>query len=243
MFKGKKLSLILPCKNEEKSISRLLSSIPDFIDEILIVDNNSNDSTRAIASTSRATVLKEKRHINRIGYGFAYHKGINKATGDILICLDADCSYPVSEIKNIVNYLVNSKSDFISCNRLPLLRKDGISFIRSTGIYILNKLFKLLFNYPIKDLLSGMWVFKKSAIPYLDLSEGGWNFSLAIKLSAVLSKFITFKEFHIKYRDREIGSSKQKIFLTGLQHILYLYMSWTKSTSISSLFSSQKINA
>lgn len=229
MLNNHKVSLVMPCKNEKDSLKSILQKIPGFIDEIIVVNNNSTDNTAEIANSfPKSIVLNEKRHQNGIGYGYAYKKGISNALGDIIICLDADCSYPITKINSLVNHLIRKNLDFISCNRLITRNLKEMSTVRIIGIKILNTVFRILFKYPVKDLLSGMWVFRKTVIPYLNLEEGGWNFSIAIKLSAILSKSIKFTEIPIKYQDRLIGKSKQSIFITGFEHLLYLITQRTK---------------
>lgn len=229
MLNNHKISLVMPCKNEKDSLKYLLQKIPAFIDEIIIVNNNSTDNTVEVAkSFPKSIVLNEKRHQNGIGYGYAYKKGISNSSGDIIVCLDADCSYPITKINSIISHLTRKELDFISCNRLIPKNLRDMSIVRVFGIMILNNAFRVLFKYPIKDLLSGMWVFRKTVIPDLNLDEGGWNFSIAIKLSAILSKSIKFTEIPIKYQDRLIGKSKQSIFITGFEHLLYLITQRTK---------------
>lgn len=224
MIKQKNISLVMPCRNESGNLKRILKKIPFYIDEIIVVDNNSTDNSAEIATNYRkVNFFEEKKQIGGIGYGYAYKKGIKKAQGEFIVCLDADCSYPFGAIKKIINFMEKKKIDFISCNRLPLYKKCSMSKVRQLGVMILNFFFLILFGYPIKDCLSGMWIFRKTAVNYLDLDEGGWNFSLAIKLSALLNPKINFAEYHIKYQDRFTGKSKQNLIKTGFEHLYYLF--------------------
>lgn len=218
------ISLVLPCRNEEKALRQLLSSIlKSTIFEVVVVDNSSIDKTSVIAHSMGAKILTESRHKNGIGYGYALATGIKAVLGDIVVCMDGDGSYPTNVIPEIVSYLTRHGLDFISCNRLPVQQPKKMSSIRMLGVRILNFFIWLLFGYTIKDSLSGMWVFKKSSIKYLSLFEGDWNFSLEIKLNAITNPNIKFAEYHIPYHDRELNASKQKIFKTGLNHLLFLF--------------------
>lgn len=221
---GKNLiSLVLPCRNEAKALVELLNRIPKFIDEIIVVDNLSEDATTFIAKKFKARVFEEKRHENGIGYGYALLTGMSHAKGDIIICMDGDGSYPVEKISEIIDYSENVKVDFISCNRLPVRCPQKMSKVREFGVNVLNIFVRMLFKYPIKDSLSGMWVFKKDIIPYLNLKEGGWNFSLEIKINAIMNNQINFVEYNIPYQDRVFDQSKQNLLKTGISHLLYLF--------------------
>lgn len=222
MIKKSKVSLILPCRNEENALKALFKVIPKFIDEVIVVDNMSTDKTVEVARRNKARVFIEPRNFKGIGYGYALAMGIKQAKGDILICMDGDGSYPVKKIHQIVNHLNKTGLDFISCNRIPVQDPKKMSFIRVLGVNILNILVRVLFRYPIKDSLTGMWVFKRKVIPSLTLFEGGWDFSLEIKLSAIASKAIKFDEFYIPYHDRIFDQSKQNLFKTGFNHSMYI---------------------
>lgn len=216
------VSLVLPCKNENRALQVLLSSIPSCVHEVLIIDNGSTDKTRRVAKKFGARVLTESRTDNGIGYGFAMIKGIREAMGDILVCMDGDGSYPINAIPYVVEKLNKHRLDFISCNRLPFQNGRTMSLVRMSGVLLFNAFIKVLFGYRINDALTGMWVFKKDILAYLTCKEGGWNFSLEIKLRALAHPKIRFAEYHIPYRDREFDSSKQSLLRTGVQHLVYL---------------------
>ncbi|MCL5970117.1 MAG: glycosyltransferase family 2 protein [Patescibacteria group bacterium] len=225
MIKNTSISLIMPCKNEARALQTVLKKLPKEIDEVIVVDNNSNDQTKAVARRFGVKILSEsKTDKNGIGYGFAIQKGIREAKGNIIVCMDGDDSYPVKEVEKMVNYLLKKDLDFISCNRLPFKKPKKMSSIRAFGVKILNLLTWFLYGYKIKDSLSGMWVFKRYVLSDLNLTEGGWNLSLEIKLKAILSPVFRFAEHQISYQDRVFDLSKQNLFQTGLEHVLYLVM-------------------
>ena len=222
MIKGKTISLVIPCKNEQNALKALLSQIPKYIDEIVVIDNNSSDQTPQIARKYGARVFIEKNHVNGIGYGYAHQKGLMKAKGDIIVTMDGDNTYPVKPVKKIVNYLIENDLNFVSCNRFPLKNKQAISLIRKLGVSILNLEASLFYNYRIKDILSGMWVLKRKIVPLLKLKEGGWDLSPEIKLVAIIHPQIFFGEFHIDHTYRYNGESKQQIWKTGFSHLMYI---------------------
>jgi glycosyltransferase involved in cell wall biosynthesis len=223
MIKNYTLSLIIPCKNEAKALETVLVKLPKQIDEVIVVDNNSTDQTKKVAQRFGAKIFSEARNDRSgIGYGYAIQKGLSQAHGDIIICMDGDGSYPIHEVSSIINHLLQKKLDFISCNRLPFKHPQKMSSIRALGVKILNLTTRFLYGYKIKDSLTGMWVFRKSALDSLTLTEGGWNFSLEIKLKTVMDKSLNFAERQISYQDRVLDLSKQNLVRTGLRHLFYL---------------------
>jgi len=90
MYKGKRITVVIPCLNEEEGVQRVLGALPSFVDEIIVVDNGSTDGTAAVARKLGAIVISE---LSR-GYGRAYKTGFSRATGDIIVTLDGDHSYP-----------------------------------------------------------------------------------------------------------------------------------------------------
>lgn len=222
MLSKKKISLIIPCKNEEAAIYSMLNKVPSYIDEVIVIDNNSSDNTTTVAKKQGAKVIIEKRNVDGIGYGYAHQTGMKHATGDIIIAMDGDDTYPIQAIKKIVVYMEKSKSDFVSCSRFPLSTQTAISPIRQLGITILNLEVGLLYGFPIRDILSGMWAMTKETAKKLDVKSGGWDFSPEIKLEAIATPNIHFSEYHIYHAERLNGMSKQQIWKTGFDHLMYI---------------------
>lgn len=222
MTQNKTISLIVPCKNEAKILPGFMKKVPSYVDEVLIVDNNSTDDTAIVASQLGAKVVSETRTKDSIGYGFAHIKGMKEAKGEYLVAMDGDDTYPLNSIAPIIRYMEKHNLDFVSCNRLPLKNKKAISKTRQLGIHILNFEVWLMYGYPIQDILTGMWVMKKSVAAKLGVKEGDWNLSPEIKLSALHHPTVRFGEYHIRHFERENEISKQKIFRTGFAHLWYI---------------------
>lgn len=219
---NKRISLVVPVKNEARIIGAFVKRVPTYVDEVLIVDNNSTDKTVYAARRAGARVIREKRSVNGIGYGYAHQKGLSKATGDFIVAMDGDDTYPVRSIQSIVKYMEKYELDIIFCNRLPLTNAKAISWIRRLGIQILNLEVRLLYGKKSHDLLTGMWVGRKEALKSLDVKSGDWNYSPEIKLAALMNPEIHTSEYHIAHFSREHEISKQRIFVTGFAHAWYI---------------------
>lgn len=223
MVNNLRISLCMPCRNEAKHLPEVVNGIPDFIDEVLIISNNSTDDTVAVGQAigGRVKTLQDDRTLGGIGYGFAHMTGIANATGDLIAAADADGTYPVEEFERIVPYMIENDLNFVSCNRYPL--KDGtrIPFKLRMGVGMLNWEIRLLYGIPIKDSLSGMWVFRRSIADKLHLTMGDWNLSPQIKINAARNKEIKFSEYNIIQRAR-LGETKQNYLTTGYSHAKWI---------------------
>lgn len=102
-MKPLRVSVVIPAYNEEKLISRCISSLENqrvAPYEIIVVDNNSSDRTASIAQSHGVVVIKEKRQ----GIAWARNAGFDAAKGDIIARLDADCIAPKHWIERITEF-------------------------------------------------------------------------------------------------------------------------------------------
>lgn len=224
MIRKKKISVIIPCRNEGGHIAEVVNKIPKHIDEIIVVSNRSTDNTVEVASKikGRVKVYEDNRALRGIGYGYAHMTGIKNATGDIIVAMDGDATYPIEDTRHITEHLLDTKLDFVSCNRYPL--KDGtkIPLKLKLGVGLLNLETRLLYGIKIHDILSGMWVFRKEVKDMLDLDMGDWNLSPQIKINAATNPKIRFNEYNIIQHNRE-GETKQNYFATGFSHAVWIF--------------------
>lgn len=218
MYRDKAISLVIPCYNEEEGLRQLLPKIPDIVDEVLIVDNASTDNTARVARELGARVVEEKIK----GYGRAYKTGFKNATGDIIITMDGDGTYPPESITLLLYILFEEDVDFISARRWRSKSLQRKSPIRIFGNIILSFTMAALYLCYIVDSQSGMWVFKKNVLPDLKLSSDGMALSEEIKIEAFANKNIKTLEIPIYYGER-VGTSKLNIWRDGILNLLFLF--------------------
>ena len=131
MYNNKKISLVIPCYNEERGLEAVLQNKPSFIDEVIIIDNDSNDKTADVAKRCRATIIHEKER----GYGRAYQAGLPKAKGDIIVMLDGDNSYSLPEAERLLSHMKTRQCDFVSGCRYPLINKNAQPLIKTPDYF------------------------------------------------------------------------------------------------------------
>jgi glycosyltransferase involved in cell wall biosynthesis len=232
MYRNKRISLCLPCRNEANHLHEVIKRVPKIVDEIIVVSNRSTDDTMKVAEKLKTIALEDNRTIGGIGYGFAHMTGIAHATGDIIVGADGDATYPIEDLQAIIDYLLDNKLDFVSCNRYPLQPGTKIPFKLRLGVGSLNLEARILYGLKINDILSGMWVFKKTAKRHLNLNMGEWNLSPQIKLNAARHPKIQFAEYSIAQHQR-MGESHQAHFKTGFSHLWWIFLNrWLPSSKL-----------
>ena len=116
MVRDLKLSVVIPCYNEERGVRGVLERMPAVVDEVVVVDNNCTDRTAEVARSLGARVVEQRTP----GYGAAYKAGLGSASGDVVITLDGDGTYPPEEIPRLVQVLLDRGLEFLSTCRFPL---------------------------------------------------------------------------------------------------------------------------
>ncbi len=219
MFEGK-VSVIIPTMNEEQSIGLVIDEVRRALGshqhEILVVDTDSKDRTKEIAAEKGAVVIDEPRR----GYGRAYKTGFEKASGDVIATLDADMTYPASEIPNLVGLLESEGLDFITTNRFANIEKGAMGLKHRVGNWLLSATTRTLFRVRVKDSQSGMWVFKKAVLPKFELVSDGMALSEEIKIEAF--RKVRAVEVPITYRAR-VGEVKLNTWSDGMGNLKYLF--------------------
>jgi glycosyltransferase involved in cell wall biosynthesis len=217
MYKSNRITVVIPCLNEEIAIDRVLDGLPAFVDEIIVVDNNSTDRTAEVARSRGAIVVTE---LSR-GYGRAYKRGFSCATGDIVITLDGDHSYPLDALSYLIEAFLHCKVGFLSGSRFPTLNPEAMSVKHRIGNRILSVVMSMLFFRWVGDSQSGMWIFRRDILPKMTLTSDGMAFSEEIKIEAIRNREIGFREIAIDYSQR-IGEKKLEPWKDGMRNIAFL---------------------
>ncbi|MDQ6695331.1 MAG: glycosyltransferase family 2 protein [Chloroflexota bacterium] len=230
MYKGLSVSVVIPCFNEEHGIAAVLKGMPGYIDQVVVVDNNSTDETGRIAREMGAEVIFETRK----GYGNAYMAGFPRARGQIVATADGDGTYPTHSIGPIIDYMLDKNLDFVSASRFPLKNPKAMRFRNVLGNKILTYVVRILWLRWIADSQSGMWVMRHEALDGIKLRSEGMSFSEEIKLEVIEQGSMRFGEYHVDYSER-IGETKLFPFRDGVENILYLFERRFRGTNLSKI--------
>jgi glycosyltransferase involved in cell wall biosynthesis len=217
MYKGLKITVISPCLNEEQGIEQVLRRMPDFVDEVIVVDNGSTDRTSEVARTLGAQVIREDVR----GYGRSYKTGFARATGDLIVTLDGDHSYPPDALSYLLEAFLHLDVDFLNASRFPVRDRHAMSFKHKVGNLILSLAMSVLYFRWVRDSQSGMWVFRRSILEGMKLTSNGMAFSEEIKIEALKNSRIRFTEISILYTSR-LGEIKLNPWRDGLYNLWFL---------------------
>ena len=218
MYKNLRITVVIPCLNEEEGVRRVLQDLPSFVDEVIVVDNGSTDRTASVAESMGAIVVSE---LSR-GYGRAYKSGFSRATGDIIVTLDGDHSYPADALSYLLEAFMHCRVGFLSASRLPTLSDDAMSMKHKVGNRLLSFVMSVLFMRWVNDSQSGMWIFRRDVLDKMRLTSNGMAFSQEIKIEAIVNKEIGFREMFINYSQR-VGEIKLQPWRDGFKNIVFLF--------------------
>ncbi|MGC9971195.1 MAG: glycosyltransferase family 2 protein [Bryobacteraceae bacterium] len=217
MYKGQRITVVIPCLNEEQGIEQVLKRMPAFVDEVIVVDNGSSDRSSEVARTYGAQVIREDVR----GYGRSYRRGFASATGDLIVTLDGDHSYPVDALSYLLEAFLHLDVDFLNASRFPVRDRKAMSFQNKLGNLVLSLAMSILYFRWVRDSQSGMWVFRRAILAEMNLESGGMAFSEEIKIEALKSRHIRFREISIQYSSR-LGEVKLNPWRDGMYNLYFL---------------------
>ena len=201
------IKVIIPAYNEENAIAKVINEIPDLVNEIIVISNNSTDETIEVAKKAGATVLSEEKR----GYGYACLKGLEyianqEAKPDIVVFLDGDYSdYPI-ELTKLIEPILKSNIDFVVGARVHYLREIGAMTPQQIfGNWLATYLMKHFFNAKFSDL-GPFRAIKYQKLLQLQMEDKtyGWTVEMQLK---VLKHKMSYIEIPVRYKNR-IGVSK-----------------------------------
>ncbi len=204
---NKNIKVIIPAFNEEASIGKVVAEIPDFVSEIIVVNNTSSDETAAVAKAAGATVLSETQK----GYGYACLKGMDYIAQqaekpDIIVFLDGDYSDYPEELTKIVAPILEEDIDLVIGARVERLREKGsMTFPQLFGNWLATTLMRLFFRSRFTDL-GPFRAIKYPKLLALQMEDKTYGWTVEMQLKALKRKY-TYTEVPVRYKNR-IGVSK-----------------------------------
>jgi dolichol-phosphate hexosyltransferase len=219
MYKGQKITVIIPCLNEEQGIEQVLRRMPEYVDQVIVVDNGSTDRTSEVARGLGAEVIREEVR----GYGRSYKRGFADARGDIIVTLDGDHSYPPDAISYLLEAFLHLEVDFLNASRFPVRDRRAMSFKHKFGNLVLSLAMSVLYFRWVRDSQSGMWVFRRNILGGMKLVSDGMAFSEEIKIEALKASRVRFEEISIQYSSR-LGEIKLNPWRDGFYNLWFLVM-------------------
>jgi glycosyltransferase involved in cell wall biosynthesis len=228
------VTVVIPCLNEELAIGEVISQIRHFLPgaQILVIDNNSSDGTPEIANRLADLVLVEKRK----GQGFAAILGFDHARSDVVLMVDGDGTYSISDAPEMVEF-IRSGIDMVVSKRL---HSDASAYRR--GHVLGNRFFssfqRVVIGTGVEDVFSGYRAFSRSFLASFVIETHGFELEANLNVHSVLIG-AKVKNLESVYAARVEGStSNLNTFRDGLRILmsnLRQFMIWKPGVAFGSL--------
>lgn len=224
-------SVLIFSSNEAENLSLLLPRLKKVLEatalphEILLVDAGSRDQTSTIAKDLGCAVYTQRRP----GYGNALREGLEKAHGRYVLTLDADLSHDVSYIPE----MLRSRDDapVIVASRYTAGGGSEAALARSLLSRLLNWWYRSTLGVPVRDLSSGFRLYRRA--PLQEIRLEGLDFDV---LEEILVKMHLTghraKEIGFRYRPRQKGRSKARVFRLAIHYLLSWWKLWRLTTLV-----------
>ena len=206
------VSVVIPARNEAANLPHVFGSLPQWVDEIILVDGHSTDDTVAVTRV----LCPEAKIITQsgTGKGDALLAGFTAATGDIIVTIDADGSTHGAEIVRFVGALV-AGADFAKGSRFSGSgRSDDITYVRRCGNRVLNMLVNCMFRTQFTDLCYGYNAFWAHHLDALQINCAGFEIETLMNIRAAKAG-LRIHEIPSHERCRIFGASNLRAFRDG----------------------------
>ncbi|MFJ2031641.1 glycosyltransferase family 2 protein [Streptosporangium sp. NPDC087985] len=208
------VSVVVPAMNEAENLPHVFATLPQWIDEIVLVDGNSVDDTVAVARRLRPNIRIVTQQGK--GKGDALAAGFAACTSDIIVMIDADGSTDGHEIIQFVGALVTG-ADFVKGSRYAAGGgSDDLTFSRRAGNKVLTALVNLIYGTRYSDLCYGYNAFWARHLKVLDLDCEGFEVETLMNIRAAKAG-LRIHEVPSHERCRIHGQSNLRAVRDGLR--------------------------
>jgi len=228
MYKNKKVSVVISTYREKDSIKEFIKSCfnTGLVDEVIVVNNNAEIGTNEEVEKSNAQLINETKQ----GYGFGYRKGLENASGDLIIMTEADGTFVADDFEKLLIY--SNDYDVVFCTRTAthaILEGANMGLFLKWGNWAVAKLIEVLYSSTqISDVGCTMRLISKERLKSLlpTFKVGASHFGLEMMIT-VIKRGIPFVEIPIKYQSRigvsAVTGSFNKTLILGFTMIFYIF--------------------
>lgn len=225
-----KLSIVIPAKNEEMNLDRVLDDlnrtlarIPDFLAEVVVVDDKSTDRTGEVSRAHGARVV---RNTGPSGKGRALRLGFENSTGELILMMDADYSHRAEDIPKFLEALKDDVGLVIGSRVYG--GSDEYTPVRALGNVFLTYAVGLFQGRYLSDALNGFKAFRRDVFD--DFNYTSNQFEIEIELIAnTLRKGYRVVEISSHERARAGGEAKSRVIRHGTRFFMRVFTEWMRN--------------
>ncbi|SCH11330.1 MULTISPECIES: glycosyltransferase family 2 protein [unclassified Romboutsia] len=211
------ISIIVPAYNEESRIKNTLEAIKNIkeINEIVVVDDGSSDNTTKVASevnSEKIVVLKLDKNKGK-GYALNYGLKIAMKNADIIGFLDADLGSSASDVKKLIDPILNDEADVVIAKFPPAKKKGGLGFVKGLAK---DSVFEMT-GVELDATLSGQRLFKKEVLEKFNEIPFGYGVEVGMTID-ILKYGYKIKEVLVNMTHNETGRNLKGFIHRGKQY-------------------------
>jgi dolichol-phosphate mannosyltransferase len=212
--------ILIPTLNEEDAIAEVIGEFKKMgFDEILVIDGHSRDRTRERADEAGAKVVVQREK----GKGQALKEAFSLIEADYIVMIDGDGTYLPAEVRLLLDPIFEGKADHVMGNRFGNLQKGALTRLNSAGNRLINFFFRLIYNVPLNDILTGYRAFTREGVRRLDLTMPGFEIETEMTVDSV-KKGLAIAEVPVTYRARTTGTkTKLNPIMDGARIVATIY--------------------
>ena len=220
----KQIAVLIPCYNEEKTITETVTTFMKVLpnSKIYVYDNNSSDATAQLAERSGAIV----RHEYRQGKGNVTRSMFRDIDADCYIMVDGDNTYPAEAAPEMCNLVLKNVADMVIGDRLSSTYfTENKRPFHGFGNELVRKAINFLWkpNQPILDVMTGMRAFSPLFVKSFPVLSEGFEVETEMTIHALDNNFLIYS-IPINYKDRPQGShSKLNTYKDGAKVLLTIF--------------------
>lgn len=218
----KKVAVLIPCYNEEKTVQKVVEDYRRVLPQadIYVYDNNSTDRTAELAAQAGAIVKRKYRQ----GKGNVIRSMFRQIDADCYLMIDGDDTYPAEPAPEMVRMILDGEADMVNGDRLSSTYfTENKRPFHNTGNRLVRGLINHLFHADVRDIMTGYRAFSRGFVKTFPVLSRGFEIETEMTIHAVDKNFL-IREVPVDYRDRPEGSvSKLNTYSDGAKVLCTIF--------------------
>lgn len=228
-----KVSIVIPCYNEERAIPNLVNQLnpavadleKNYETELIFVDDGSKDKTYALLNDyyGKNKNIKILKHEKNCNLGVALRTAFKFSTGDVIVPLDCDCTFPPAKIRNLLE-LLDEETDIVNASHYhPQGALDNVPLYRRILSKTVSEMYRTILGRRDIYTYTGIFrAYKKNVLDNIKFEANDFLCCAEI-LSRAILKGYKIKEYPTTLYTRQYGESSIKLFRVIMSHLKFLF--------------------